>query len=194
LGRTARLPVRLVACRLPQEIADQRRARAKATAARKGTTVSPRQLALLAWNLFVTNAPAECLTTPEVFVLYRVRWQIELIFKVWKSEAWVARVAGWKRARVMCELYAKLIGVTLAQLWMAPLRWVTDELSLTKVVQSLQRFALRLAQSLDHPEALQHWLTQLQTIWLKFGSKDQRRTRRSTLTTLQQLSQAPGPA
>jgi hypothetical protein len=189
VGLEARFPMRLVVCRLPQEVADQRRARAQATAARKGRTVSPGQLALLDWNIYVTTAPAACLTTQEVLVLYRVRWQIELIFKVWKSEAWLDRVAGWKRARVMCELYAKLIGVTLAQLWMAPVRWATGELSLTKVFQSLQRYALRLALSLEQPQELERWLTQLQAVWLKFGRKDKRRTRQSTLKELQQLSQ-----
>ena len=37
------------------------------------------------WTIFVTNCPPEMLTWKEVVVLYRARWQIELLFKLWKS-------------------------------------------------------------------------------------------------------------
>jgi hypothetical protein len=76
LGAESRLPVRLFVTRLPQEVADERR--------RKGRTLSPRHLALLNWSLYITNAPPELLHLEEAVRLYRVRWQIELIFKVWK--------------------------------------------------------------------------------------------------------------
>ncbi len=46
---------------------------------------------LLAWSLFVTNAPDELLTGKDVVVLYRARWQIELLFKLWKSHNQRAR-------------------------------------------------------------------------------------------------------
>lgn len=186
MGATERLPVRLVAVRMPQEVADMRRRKAKENARRKGRTLSPRHLALLDWSLFVTNAPQTLLTCHEAVRLYRVRWQIELIFKVWKSEAKVDRVAGRRRARVLCELYAKLIGVVITHLLSAPLRWVERELSLPKAYQVLQRMAIRLAQSLGDLAVLERHLTTLQERWLKFALKDRRKTRLSTLEELRQ--------
>ncbi len=186
LGASERLPVRLVAVRLPQEVADERRRKAKEKARRKGRTLRPRHLALLDWNVFVTNVPQALLSTREVARLYRVRWQVELIFKVWKSEAQVDRVAGRRRERVLCELYAKLIGVVVTHLLSAPLRWVERELSLTKAYQVLQRLAIRLAQSLTDLCQLAQQLTTLQNRWLKFGLKDRRKTRLSTFAELRQ--------
>ena len=36
-------------------------------------------------NLFVTNIPKGDCTANEIYQLYKIRWQIELIFKTWKS-------------------------------------------------------------------------------------------------------------
>jgi hypothetical protein len=87
LGLETRLPVRLLVGRMPQEVADERRRKAKETARRQGRTASPRHLALLNWSLYVTNVPLELLSLEEAVRLYRVRWQIELVFKVWKRSS-----------------------------------------------------------------------------------------------------------
>jgi hypothetical protein len=191
LGAANRLPARLLAVTLPQAVVEERRRKAKATAQRKGRTLSPRHLALLAWNVFVTNAPPALLSLAEAVLVYRVRWQIELIFKVWKSQAQLDRVAGCRRARVLCELYAKLIGLVLTHLLSASLRWLdTDaELSLTKAYHSLQRLAGRLARSLPNWAELAAVLGLLQVRWRKFGLKDKRKTRVSTLEQLRRLTQ-----
>src|ERR687885_182111 len=85
LGVRQRLPVRLLAIRVPQEVADQRQRRLRAAARRKGQAVSARRLALADWTIFVTNAPRALLTLEAAVVLGRARWQIELLFKLWKS-------------------------------------------------------------------------------------------------------------
>jgi len=122
LGTTHRLPCRLIAVRAPQEVADRRRQQAKAQARKKGRTLSADYLALLDWTLFVTNVPASMLTWEQVLTMYRVRWQVELIFKLWKSYAGLARIAGRRVARVLTELYAKLVGLVLTHFLVAPLR------------------------------------------------------------------------
>ena len=37
------------------------------------------------FNLFITNADESMLSADQILPLYRLRWQIELQFKVWKS-------------------------------------------------------------------------------------------------------------
>jgi hypothetical protein len=189
LGAKTQLPVRLLVTRLPQEVADERRRKAQEAARRKGRTLSPRHLALLSWSLYITNVPPELLSLEEAVRLYRVRWQIELIFKVWKNEAQLDRVAGRRRPRVLCELYAKLIGVVITHVLSAPCRWLKRELSLTKAYQCLQRLALRLAHSLKNLTELTDVLTLLQARWAKFALKDKRKTRLSSLEELRQMMQ-----
>jgi Transposase DDE domain len=188
LGAKTQLPVRLLVMCLPQEVADERRRKAQEAARRKGRTLSPRHLALLSWSLYITNAPPELLSLEEAVRLYRVRWQIELIFKVWKSEAQLDRVAAKHRPRVLCELYAKLIGVVITHVLSAPCRWLKRELSLTKAYQCLQRLALRLAHSLKNGSALMDMLTLLQARWSKFALKDKRKTRVSSLEELRRMT------
>jgi hypothetical protein len=146
-------------------------------------------LALLSWSLYITNVPPELLSLEEAVRLYRVRWQIELIFKVWKSEAQLDRVAGRRRPRILCELYAKLIGVVITHVLSAPCRWPKRELSLTKAYQCLQRLALRLAHSLKNLTELTDVLTLLQARWAQFALKDKRKTRLSSLEELRRMTQ-----
>jgi len=49
-------------------------------------------------------------------LLYTVRWQIELVFKLWKSQMQLNHIAGLRKERVQVELYAKLIGLMTVRL------------------------------------------------------------------------------
>jgi Transposase DDE domain len=69
LGVRLRLPARLIADRVPQEVADQRRRRLRAEAKRRGQTVSARHLALADWTLFITNAPVTWMSIRRPFAL-----------------------------------------------------------------------------------------------------------------------------
>jgi IS4 transposase len=42
-------------------------------------------LAWCDWNFLITNVESEKLNLEAYFLLYGVRWQIELLFKLWKT-------------------------------------------------------------------------------------------------------------
>ncbi len=184
IGSQERLPCRMVVVRVPQEVADERRRKAYETARRKGRTPSERHLELMNWSLFITNVPATRLTLHQVVTLYCVRWQIELIFKLWKSECALDRVAGRRRARVLSELYAKLIGIVVMQFVLAPYRVGERELSVVKVVHIIQHHIPRLIERLDDLEQLTETLQALAERFLQNGLKDKRQKR---LTTYQEI-------
>jgi hypothetical protein len=148
IGAHERLPVRLLAARVSQEIADQRRRRLKAEARRKGKTLPPRQLVLADWSFLVTNAPATKLSLTEAFALVRVRWQIELLFKLWKSHA---HLDVWRTAsmwRILCEVYAKLLGVLLQHWLIVASCWTFPDRSLVKAAATIRAHALLIAYAL----------------------------------------------
>ena len=64
-------------------------------------------------NLFVTNTIGEGLPAQEIQPAYGLRWQIELIFKVWKSQAKIDKVKEVNIHRFECQLLGKLIYLTL---------------------------------------------------------------------------------
>jgi len=184
IGNHEHLPCRMVVVCVPQEVADERRRKAYETARRKGRTPSARHLELMNWSLFITNVPATMLTLRQVVTLYSVRWQIELIFKLWKSECALDRVAGRHRARVLSELYAKLIGIALMQFLLAPYRVGERELSVVKVVHIIQHHVPHLIERLGNLEQLTETLQDLAQRFLQNGMKDKRQKR---LTTYQEL-------
>jgi len=185
LGKRTLLPVRLVVARMPQAIAEQRRRTAYANARRKGRTPSAYHLEWLNWSFFITNVPSAMLTPTQVMRLYHVRWQIELIFKLWKSEAALARVAGFRRPRILSELYAKLIGLVLTQSVMAPYRAVDRELSPVKVLHILQHYVPQILVNLGNLPRLTRTFAGIVARWLTNGTKDKRRKR---LTTYRELA------
>ena len=85
VGSRQQLPCRLLALRVPEAVVEQRRQRLREKALKKGRTPHPEQLALCAWTLWITNVPADLLSVTAAWVLSRCRWQIELLFKLWKS-------------------------------------------------------------------------------------------------------------
>jgi hypothetical protein len=107
--------VRLLAVRLPPAQAEARRERVRREAQQRGRPVSRRKLDLCGWNILVTNAPAEVLGLRQAQAARRVRWQIELVFKVFKSEGGIDRTRSACPHRVQCELYAKLLGMVVQQ-------------------------------------------------------------------------------
>jgi Transposase DDE domain len=162
LGVDHRLPARLLAVRVPPEVAQERRRRLKADARRRGQPVSQARLALADWTILVTNVPATRLTVGEALVLARARWQIELLFKLWKSHGGLAASRSQKPWRILCELYAKLVAM-LVQHWLVLLTcWGCPARSLVKAARTIRQHTLALAGAFPAPGRLRRALRMLQ--------------------------------
>lgn len=153
------LPCRLILLRNPDEVTEKRRRTAKEHARKRGTTLSQAYLFTLGWTLFVTNAPATMISIQHIYALYRIRWQIELIFKLWKSYCGLNRILAWRKERILTEPYAKLIGIVLLHFLLAPLRipdeiWLGREISNVRFKKVVERFSQRFKQNLSDVVAL----------------------------------------
>ena len=106
---------RLVASRLDAATAGERIRKADATSARKQRSgfVADNYRRFLHYSMFLTNLDDEY-RMEQLYVLYRIRWQIELVFKGWKSVLGIDRHRSAKAARVRCEVYGRLIAATVA--------------------------------------------------------------------------------
>lgn len=176
------LPCRLICIPVPQEVADRRRQKAKDKARRRGKPISKAYLDFLGWATFVTNVPVEMLSTEQVVLLYRVRWQIELLFKLWKSYGGLKQIQPLRRERVLFELYAKMIGLVLTQFLIAPLRRLVDpasgqELSPFKIRQIFSRYARDLNRSLAFLPDFTSVLAAMVADIKRFAFKQKRRLR-----------------
>lgn len=156
LGQTedSRLgPVRLVAYRLSEEKANRRRAQVREKCRTHGRLPTAQALELAGWLILLTNAPAALLPTAALGYLYRVRWQIELIFKQWKSVLRLDVLPSQNAARVQCEVWARLLAALLAFTWYqhanaACLQDHEREISFAKVAKLLQQQGQALVRAL----------------------------------------------
>jgi hypothetical protein len=147
MGAQHRLPVRLLAIRVAEAVANERRRKLKAEARRKGQTVSKMRLALADWTIFVTNVPQEQLSLQEALVLARARWQIELLFKLWKQVGLIDEWRSENPYRILCELYGKLIAMVIQHWLFLVGAWAYPDRSLMKAAETVQgaTFAIALA-------------------------------------------------
>jgi hypothetical protein len=144
LGVTAQVAARLLAVRVPHRVAKARRAKIEADAQREGETPSAIKLALAGWTLLVTNAPPDVLAIREALVLARARWQIELLFKLWKGEG---RIDEWRSAdpdRILCEVYAKLTAMVIQHWLLLVSCWAFLDRSLTQAARTIRDYAVTL--------------------------------------------------
>jgi len=113
---------RMVAVRCPAHIAAERKRKLRKKSKKRGRPVSRKQLIACEWLVLVTSLSQDECSIEELWTLYRVRWQIELVFKRWKSlmdlDKSRARTNG---SRQLTELYAKLLGCLVTH-WTALLR------------------------------------------------------------------------
>jgi len=82
----------------------------------KGKTASKKSLSLCDFTLLITTAPEPMLNFDEALVLYAARWQIERLFKRWKSHAKLEVSRSNNPFRYLCEIYTKLLAC-LVQHW-----------------------------------------------------------------------------
>jgi hypothetical protein len=154
LGVADRLPARLLAARVPHRVAEARRTAIRAEARREGKPPSARKLALADWTLLVTNAPPATLTIREALVLARARWQIELLFKLWKNEGHIDEWRSGDPDRILCEVYAKLIAMVIQHWILLVGCWLFVDRSLTQAAQTVRARAVCLAQARGRPRPL----------------------------------------
>lgn len=187
IGSKAKATVRLVARRLPADIAAKRRRQAKKKAKADGrrNTPSADKLALLDWAIFVTNVPADLLSVEQITLIYRLRWQIELIFKVWKSRAKLKQIGSFRAERMLCQFYARLTALVLFHFLIAPLISRYREISLAKAFSLLKRLALRMIDAFAKRKiVLVGALKKFQKALLRLGRMDKRKTKLCTYQLL----------
>ena len=184
VGALQRIPCRLLALRVPPAVVERRRRQLREYARKKQTPLTPERLAWANWTLVMTNVPLGQLSQAEAVVLLGVRWQVELLFKLWKSHGLVDE---WRSAnpwRILCEVYAKLIGliithwISLTSLWECPAR------SLFKAARAIRKYAIPLALQLHNPVELARTLEALQRCLQLTCRVNKRRTVPSTYQLL----------
>lgn len=194
VGKRGRLSARLLIQRVPQEVADQRRRRIRKTARDKGVTPSAAALALAAWTILLTNIPPEMLSLSEALILTKVRWQIELLFKLWKSHGQIDQWRTSKPARILCEVYAKLLAMVIQHWVLVVGCWQFADRSLVKAAQVVRDHAPELASARARGERLTEVLSTIQRVLARTARMNTRNKHPNTYQLLLALTTEPPQA
>jgi hypothetical protein len=185
LGKQQHLPCRVVAWRLPPAQANERRRKLRLDVMRKrGQEPCAERLAWCDWTILVTNVPEHMLTPAESVVLYRARWQVELLFKRWKSQSLAATLSGSTPARQMVRVWSRLIGAVIQHWLLVVSAWGDPTKSWGKVCEAIRPFIGRIAAGLPRCRDLRRALADL----CKAIAKTCRRNRRGKPGTFELLN------
>lgn len=127
IGKNEKLPIRLLIQPLNEEIKQKRLKKLKqkvanSTKKRSVWQTSELKKLLCGYNIFITNVEKERMNSKQIQLLYTLRWQIELIFKIWKSILQIHKIGKMNIFRFECYLYGKLIALLLSSQLQAQVR------------------------------------------------------------------------
>ncbi len=130
--------VRLLAERVPLAVATDRQERIRRAAIDHGKAINPLVFELANWTIVLTNAPVAKLSFVQALALLRARWQIELLFKLWKEHGLVDEWEATHPWRILCEVYAKLLAMVVQHWFVLLSCWDDPHRSLGGVAEILR--------------------------------------------------------
>ncbi|MEH6932676.1 IS4 family transposase [Bacillus sp. JJ783] len=154
VGMSDKVPTRVIVHRLTEE-QQQKRLRDQAVREKKkGMTYSPRSKRLSGINVYMTNTPIDIVPMGQVHDWYSLRWQIEILFKTWKSFFQIHHCKKIKPERLECHLYGQLIAILLCSSIMFQMRQLLlmkkkRELSEYKAIYMIKDYFLLLFQTIQ---------------------------------------------
>ena len=113
IGEKKKMPVRLIVRLLPEDAYNQRMRRINKLNQKKSRKTSDKYKEYARFSFYITNIPFEKISATQIIDLYRLRWQIELVFKIWKSIFKLEKIGKMKLNRLLSLLYVKLLWILI---------------------------------------------------------------------------------
>jgi len=169
IGEKERMPVRLIIELMPEEVTNKRLHETNKYNKKNGGKTSDNYKIKACFNLFITNIEETVLAPDVITKIYKLRWQVELIFKIWKSIFGIDNNNPMKYDRLMCLLNARLLLILINWKLFMKKRWHLYEttgrlLSMIKCFKTMH----------EHGQELRHILTdncKELTNWIRMVSK-----------------------
>ncbi len=167
IGKKAQIPCRLVVSRANEAMAQHRLKKTAKNTKSIGCKVSKEQKVRSRLNIYITNTDKKIIKTEQVAQVYSLRWQIELVFKTWKSLCNIDKTKQVKIHRFECTLLAGLIWILANwNVFQYINKWFEENIqdktaSIWKYFKHASKHKLALRNILFNDGDLEKWLQQL---------------------------------
>ncbi|WJE61804.1 IS4 family transposase [Bacillus mycoides] len=190
IGKDKKLFTRVIMYRLTEKQLHERMKKQVYTESKKGITYSEKSKRLAGINIYVTNTPWEIVPMEQIHDFYSLRWQIEIIFKTWKSLFQIHHWQNIKQERLECHIYGKLIAIFLCSSTMFKMRQLIlqkkqKELSEYKTIGIIKDHLYILYQAIQqNTQEITKILCRLFILLLKNGRKSHRYEKKTVFDIL----------
>jgi hypothetical protein len=193
LGAKEKLKCRLIVTKLTEENKAKKLAKLIKKCKKKGEKVSDLAIKSTAINAYVTNVPTHMLSTDIIHEIYSLRWQIEIMFKIWKSVFQIHISKPVKIERFNCHLYGKLIALLLSTVVVFVHRDEVyyehgKQLSEYKAFVIVKSFLFKIKQAFFNDEfTLLNLFQLINEIFLQNGIKSRRKGEKTSLDIIEAI-------
>ncbi|OFC97069.1 transposase for insertion sequence element IS231A [Bacillus wiedmannii] len=187
VGMIDKVPARIIVHRLTKQQQQKRLQDQAVREKKKGMKYSPRSKRLSGINVYMTNTPTDIVPMGQVHDWYSLRWQIEILFKTWKSFFHIHHCKKIKPERLECHLYGQLIAILLCSSIMFQMRQLLlmkkkRELSEYKAIYMIKDYFLLLFQTIQkNTQELSEVLLRLFNLLQQNGRKSHRYEKKRSL-------------
>jgi hypothetical protein len=171
IGKEDKLPVRIIIELMPEEIVNKRLKKTNDYNKRKGNKTSDNYKIRACFNLYITNIEDVVLEAGAIVQIYKIRWQVELIFKAWKSIFGIDNNNQMKYERLLCLLNIRLLLIlinwdTFMRKRLLLYKKTGKLLSINKCFKTLQESSKELKDILtNNCKKLTKWLEQMSRLF-----------------------------
>ena len=164
LSKKHKLKSRMIILPMPNDVYQERIRKATKHAKSKGCQLTKEYKIKSRYNIFITNVSKGRLSAQDVAQIYRLRWQIELVFKSWKSGLSVHKMKKVKRERFECQLIGRIIYALVNWRLYQSANLATREkkpgtgISFLKFNKQAIKYAHRLRDIIEDADELKNWV------------------------------------
>jgi hypothetical protein len=193
LGEKEKFPTRLVLEKVPVQLANEKRRKLATDKQNKRKGISKERLIFCDVNAFITNCTQEQLPNHLVRQCYSLRWQVEIIFKAWKSFFKIDKIKQMKIERFECFHYGCLMLIIASTHLLSYFKqWYfnkhQEEISELKFLKLIASMRQEIKQITQKPKAaIEKFLNQLAEIIERTCVKEQKKNKLKPLTILRNL-------